>query len=350
MSRKIQSALIRLSVLLFALFLGLAGTCLQAQEPPPASEELSTAASEQQQDTLKTKPAGILIPAEMVKRAPADQRATLSFMNRKITRFRAEVTGSPPKVRVTDSIRRIDTLLHDGVTGPVDTLAIPRAVLIRIDRQTVFALVDDDLDLVAGETLESRAQAAVANLEQAIAEAEETLMPQHLLRRTAYALLATLLFGLLLWLLHSFRKNVQKRILKSTDKGLQQTIAGRIVTERDHRAKIISFASRLILFLSYTTVLVFTYIWLTYILKLFPFTRPWGEALGGFLLGTAVWVRGGLAAGVGTGLSLPPGQQHRRVQGSQRLHRPGDLTRLHRHRQPVDEWPDADVLPGPAGG
>lgn len=302
MSRKTQTAFIRLPALLYILFLVLSGTFLAAQESPPASQPSDSSShnsappERQDQPPTAAKPGGILIPAEMIVRAPANQRATLSFMNRKITRFRAEVIESPPKVRVEDSIRRIKAQLDDGITGPVDTVAIPRAILIRIAGQTMFSVVDEDLDLIAGETLEGRAQAAVENLEQAIAEAEETFMLQHLFRRSAFALVATLLFGLMLWLLHRLRKNVQKRILKSTDKGLQQTIAGKIVTERDHRAKIISFASRFILLLSITTVLVFTYIWLTYILKLFPFTRPWGEALGGFLLGTVVWVGQGIVS------------------------------------------------------
>jgi len=296
MSRKIQSAFIRMPALLFIfiLILGLACTGLTAQESSPDSAEPTTDAVEPQGEESPKAKGGILIPADMVKLAPADQRATLSFMNRKITRFRAEVIASPPKVRVEDSIRRIRAQLEDGIIGPVDTLAIPRAILIRIAGQTMFSVVDEDLDLIAGETLEGRAQAAVANLELAIAEAEETLMPQHLLRRTAYALVATLLFGIMLWLLRRFRKNLQKWFKKRTGMELRKTFAGKIVSEKDQRIKIISFASRIILLLSLTTVLVITYVWLTYVLKLFPFTRPWGEALGGFLLNTATWMGQGI--------------------------------------------------------
>lgn len=296
MTRKTLPAFIRMPALLFIfiLILGLAGTGLTAQESSPDSAEPTTDAVEPQGEESPKAKSGILIPADMVKRAPAEQRATLTFMNRKITRFRANVIETPPEARVRDALRRIKVLFENGITDPVDTVAIPRAVLIRMDGQTIFSVVDEDLDLIAGETLDSRAAEAVANLELAIAEAEETLMPQHLLRRAAYALGATFLFALWLWLLRRFRKTVQKQFRVHTDRGLQKTIAGRIAADRDQRAKIIAIVQRVVLFISFTAVLISSYIWLTYVLKLFPFSRPWGEALGGYLLGTVAWVGHGI--------------------------------------------------------
>ena len=140
------------------------------------------------QEPATSASAGYVIPESLVSLAPADQHATLLFMNRAITFFRAEVTGSSPELRAADATRRIDEQMKNRITGPVDALDIHRAVLIRIAGKSMFALTEDDLDRIAGETLESRKAEAIDNLERAIAEAEELLLPQQLIRRVALAL------------------------------------------------------------------------------------------------------------------------------------------------------------------
>ena len=51
---------------------------------------------------------------------------------------------------------------------PVDSVYFDQGVLIRLHERTMFAISEADLDVVAGETLESRAEEAIANLEKAI--------------------------------------------------------------------------------------------------------------------------------------------------------------------------------------
>lgn len=45
-------------------------------------------------------------------------------------------------------------------------------------------------------------------------------------------------------------------------------------------------------------MLVITYLWLAFVLQRFPFTRPWGEALGDFLVATASWMGNGIVAAI----------------------------------------------------
>ncbi len=295
MSRKNPSALIRLPALLFALIVVLSGACLTAQEPPPDPQRPDAVQAESgQQQPAGKEPSGFVLPESMVVRAPANQYATLTFMNRDITLFRAEVTGASPELRAAQAAMRINEQMENRVTGPVDLLNIGRAILIRIAGQPIFAVVEADLDLIAGETLEGRAAEAKNNLELAITEAEELLLPKQLLFRVARAVVLTLLFGFLLWLLHRLRRIIEKQFLKQTGKGLQKSFAGKIAQERAQRAKIISVVRRVVGLVYLAAVLMLTYIWLTRVLELFPFTRPWGEALGGFLIGTLAWIGGGI--------------------------------------------------------
>lgn len=283
-------------LLTLALAFCLFGAVLPAQvdQPVAATPETDPAQTGSPQEPPAEEKTDIILPARMIVRVPADQYATLTFMNRRITEFRADVIESPPASRVADSVRRIRQQLDNRITGPVETVAIPRAVLVRLGGQTVFSIVDDDLDLIAGETLAGRAAEAVANLERAIAEAEEVLLPQNMLRNSAYAAGATLLYILFIWLLRRFRRVIQQRLQARTHRELHRTVAGKIASRSDQQDKILAFTRRLVMLTSVAVGLVLSYIWLTYVLKRFPFTRPWGEALGGFLLGTAAWIGRGI--------------------------------------------------------
>jgi len=283
-------------LLTLALAFCLFGAVLPAQvdQPVAATPETDPAQTGSPQEPPAEEKTDIILPARMIVRVPADQYATLTFMNRRITEFRADVIESPPASRVADSVRRIRQQLDNRITGPVETVAISRAVLVRLGGQTVFSIVDDDLDLIAGETLAGRAAEAVANLERAIAEAEEVLLPQNMLRNSAYAAGATLLYILFIWLLRRFRRVIQQRLQARTHRELHRTVAGKIASRSDQQDKILAFTRRLVMLTSVAVGLVLSYIWLTYVLKRFPFTRPWGEALGGFLLGTAAWIGRGI--------------------------------------------------------
>jgi hypothetical protein len=52
------------------------------------------------------------------------------------------------------------------------------------------------------------------------------------------------------------------------------------------REKLLTLTRRLLKILIWAVELVLIYLWLAYCLKRFPYTRPWGEALGTYLLVT----------------------------------------------------------------
>ena len=122
------------------------------------------------------------IPEELIRTVPSDQHDDVKYMNRTITRFRAQIMGSLPEDRAQDSNERIETQFEIRRVEPVDSVYFPQGVLIRLNDKTMFAITTADLDLVAGETLESRAEEAMANLEKAIQEAEALRRPGELAR------------------------------------------------------------------------------------------------------------------------------------------------------------------------
>jgi small-conductance mechanosensitive channel len=230
--------------------------------------------------------------------APVDDHADLVFMNRKITRFRASVMNLPPSSRVAEAENRIQQRVEAGAIDRVGTLRIGEAILVLVNDRPVLVITKGDLDQVAGQSLEERANEAVSNLEKALAELSELRRPRELAIGLVASVIATALYVFLLWVLRKLRHAIERRFVKATGTKLQKSVAGRIAAAREQRRRIIDLSRRLVSLLFVAVALVITYLWLTFVLRRFPFTRPWGEALGDFLLQTAVWMGNGIVAAI----------------------------------------------------
>jgi small-conductance mechanosensitive channel len=284
-----------------ALFIAaLAGnqTVLLAQDPDSPAQETTPAAPETPQEAPSAESQGLTITDEMVIVVPANRHVDLVFMNRKITQFRAEIMGLPPSDRVADAANRLRERVDSGAIDTVGTLKVGQAILVLVDERPVLVITKGDLDHVVGETLESRAAEAVANLERALAEVSELSKPRELAIGLVATLIATALYVILMWTMRKLRRAIEHRFVKATDTKLRKSVAGRIATATEQRLRIINLSRRVVSLLFVTAALVITYLWLAFVLQRFPFTRPWGEALGDFLVGTASWMGNGIVAAI----------------------------------------------------
>jgi small-conductance mechanosensitive channel len=238
------------------------------------------------------------IPDELIRTVSSEQQADVKFMNRHITRFRAQIMGSVPEARAQDANERIERQFEIRRVEPVDSIYFPQGVLIRVNEKTMFAISTADLDLVAGETLESRAEEAMANLEKAIKEAEALRSPEELARSVGWAVLITLVYAVWIWFLKKLGRLLRKRVMQATAGTLKKSVAGMIAKESDQMVKIIKYAGQVARVIGILLFLFSTYLWLTAVLKRFPYTRPWGEALGGYLLGVLTWIVSGVLAAI----------------------------------------------------
>ncbi len=163
------------------------------------------------------------------------------------------------------------------------------AVVAVAGRDAVMVL-PADLDASAGETLEAAGRAAAARLALALAEVSEARSPRLLLldalRALAGTLVALLLGGVLWWL----RDRVARRLAAWVDARLVRNLVrdARSDVRRTVEATLVAalrFLSRVIV-LGLSAVLL--YAWLSFTLRQFPYTRPWGEALRAFVVATLV--------------------------------------------------------------
>jgi small-conductance mechanosensitive channel len=216
-----------------------------------------------------------------VSQATPGEPAVLRFQNRPITVLRANVFSRPPAERAAAAVNILNSIVGSGTVGPVSTRFVEGATLLTVGTRDVFGIVPLDVDALAGETQEAKAAEAVARLRQALDEAIELRTPRRMLISTGLAMLGTLVAGLLLWLMVRLYRVLAARALSDAERRLQKLshVDAQLV-KASRASDVVKHAVRA-LFAAGTLFLI--YAWLTFVLRRFPYTRPWGESLRAFL-------------------------------------------------------------------
>jgi hypothetical protein len=219
--------------------------------------------------------------SQIISTATPGQAAVLRYNNRPITVLRATTLSRSPVERAAAAAEVLDRVVHDQTPGKVSTRVLQGVNIVSVGNRDIFAILPLDVDQLAGETQGSKAAEAVSHLQQALDEAVELRTPGRLLRSGALALLATVIFGFLLRLSVRLYRVVEVRLATGATRQLQRLSAGEVLVTASRAPAIVhhtvtaGFAG-LWLFLGYS--------WLTFTLRQFPYTRPWGESLRSFLL------------------------------------------------------------------
>jgi len=247
------------SVVIAAL---LGAALLGAQSPQPASIGSSVIAAANPQ--------------------PSGEMATLVFFNRPILALRARVFGRSPQDRADTAVAALNELVGLGITGPVEVRKVDLGEIVVVGSRPVFAVTAPDVDLLTGETTDDVAERAGARLRQALIDAGEARRPAAIVRAVALGLVALIAGLLALWGLARGYRRVVRSLITSAEK----TIASSGLADLD-----LIRASRLLDLERYLASIVFlllgvlvVYVDVTFVLRRFPFTRPWGESMRSFML------------------------------------------------------------------
>jgi small-conductance mechanosensitive channel len=220
--------------------------------------------------------------SQVIASATAGEPAILRFNNRPVTVLRATILSRAPAERAAVAAEILETLVQNARPGPVMARPLQGLMIVSVGSRDVFGILPHDVDQLAGETLESKAAETVSRLQQALDEAVELRTPRRLLTSSLMALGASLLFVLLLvgtWRLH---RVLAARLPGDAERQLKRLSAGSAQIAKASRASdflkfvVTAGAALFSLFLLYG--------WLTFVLRRFPYTRPWGESLRAFLL------------------------------------------------------------------
>jgi small-conductance mechanosensitive channel len=210
--------------------------------------------------------------------------SVLEYNNRPITTLRATVLSRTPADRA-DAIRRLlDRLISAGPPGPVSSRELQGVNVIVVGGRDTFGIVPLDIDTLAGETAPAKTAEAVRNLQLALDEAIEMHTPAAIVRGAERSVVATVLFLLLAFVVLRVHRRLAVNLPSRAEQQLQKMSPG--------AASTIVVASRatyllrlLVTLVAVLTVLFLAYAWLTFVLRSFPYTRPWGESLRAFLIG-----------------------------------------------------------------
>ena len=219
--------------------------------------------------------------------------ATVVVFNRPIVRFRAPVLGTPPQDRAEGASERVRALLNRGGEGKVAVETIPQGAAVKIDGQLAFVITNEDVDNLGADALETAASDAKRALERVIAETQEARSTRAMLVALGWAGTATLVYLLLLWLLRHAIRFIGRRMLRFADaKGDQLRAVGGAILPRE---RVIDAIRRFLRVALWVIGLLLTYKWLGFVLARFPFTRPWGEELDGYLVDTTLGMLSAIA-------------------------------------------------------
>jgi small-conductance mechanosensitive channel len=213
-----------------------------------------------------------------------DEPATLTYYNRPIVVLRARILGRPPADRAAIAVGVLDNLVAARATDPVEARSIQGGALIFVGSRLVVGLASADVDQLAGETLEGVTALTVTRLRQAFAEAAEAHTPAELIRAALIAAIALAIGAVMLWGVARARRLVAAKLTVIAESTMTKSGLTDLASLRGSR--VLDFQHGIVTAVAIALQLVIVYGVVSFVLELFPYTRPWGESLSGFLLST----------------------------------------------------------------
>ena len=238
--------------------------------------------------TTPVSPAEAAIAAAVTEHSELGTPATFSYANRPIIQLRALFLGRGPAERVLAARVVLDRIVSEGVSGPVTSRQIDTLVTINVGDHYVFTIMPADIDTLAGETQAAAAALAVSRLQTALNEVTELQRPRQLIVGGLQSLLASAAFVALIWGLMKVRGRARLRLVNAAERRLQASAVGDQEFLRSSR--IVQILEGLVTFVTWVIGLVVAYEWVTFVMRRFPYTRPWGESLREFLIGQLSYV------------------------------------------------------------
>lgn len=153
----------------------------------------------------------------------------------------------------------------------------------------LLKVMEGDLDPEVKIPLSTVADNVVAEIRALVHDHAEQHSLSLLIRATVYSVIATIIFGGFWVFVVWFKKRLLSRIASSTERAGQKLC----LFGYDSRPVLLGIATTTTRLLMLATVLGAAYLWVTFVLSRFPYTRHWGEQLGGYLVDTVSSLAGG---------------------------------------------------------
>lgn len=218
---------------------------------------------------------------------PAPEAAELKVANRSVVVLRNTLLGETPQARV----RRAEVVIHEALEGtedvPVTIEPIQTSYLVLLGGRRAFIVSPKDLEPGEDSVL-LVAERAAENLRLVVSETHEARNLRFLLVAGGLSTGATLLYVLLVRATFLIRRKSLGVLLR-----LMHRHTSRLKVGSTHLLDTVSVYPLLVRLLGlwcWAVVLLLTYEWLSFVLRRFPYTRPWGESLNSYLSNLASYI------------------------------------------------------------
>jgi small-conductance mechanosensitive channel len=217
--------------------------------------------------------------SEEEKFAPAENAAPIVVWNRTLIVLHAQFGRLTPAERAAAAEQRIaaalDTMRPEDFTATWVQSGSDEGVLIRADAQVLFGILPADADGTRPGA-EAAGARVVAELGAIVAERNESLRFSKLVKAILVSAFALLVFVALVTAVARVHRRMHLR--------LEALSARRHSQGLDLRPIAWGVLRVLIDLVRFATILALAYLTLSLVLRQFPYTRPWGETLGGYVL------------------------------------------------------------------
>lgn len=211
------------------------------------------------------------------------ETATLRLGNRDVAEFRADFLGYSPAERASAAQERLRDIILSHRRGvgqaKVEMRPSDEGWLYLVDGRMVFALTTADVDTLGDETVAGVIQQTRANLTDAVNASLQQRSPARLLRSILFSVLATLALFLLFGVLKRAGKWINKRLSGEMERRTERLH----LPPSAHAGQLAHMVRVVVRALGIVLGLVFIDVWLTFVLKQFPYTYPWGDQIDDYL-------------------------------------------------------------------
>jgi small-conductance mechanosensitive channel len=210
--------------------------------------------------------------------------APIQFWNRDIAVFRATLASSTPEERAERAAQRLHDLPLNASGRDLQLLPFrvedQDGIAFTYHGRFLFFLGTDDLDKESGEKLDQASQRVLRNLDAAL-EAREAERRWPIIRSGLFlsfiGLLLLLLTVILIWRFYAW---LAARIYAK-----EQSFPSRLrLFGADLLPHIATVARSFLRAVAWVLALSAIYLWLAFSLRRFPYTQPWGNQLGAYVL------------------------------------------------------------------
>lgn len=222
------------------------------------------------------------VAAAASAQSAAMARADFTVATRQVFVFRTALAGHLPQERLEAAQRRLERALQKNGPQRVTLRQIAEGTQVLLDGAPVFLVTPADVNLLAGDTPHDVALDSAERLQQALAARREANDPRALLAAAALCIGATVAYAFVLRGLVMLRRAVKNRFERLLGRRLAQ-VSFRNVRLLDAQLYV-RFLRQVTMAVVWALRLLATYIWITFLLREFAYTRSWGEWLKGYLL------------------------------------------------------------------